>query len=1318
MKLTDTYLGANDPFEGDRTIWLRSVPANARVTKATVTLTPVAPAGREKFEETITFTDSQGDLGASKATATDFVEVDFHTRRTLAEVEGTNIKAVTGPSGTPGATLQVDIGGAYVDVNSRGAIGGSTSDLFPVPADGKLPGLTVSKFKLTRLGANPAVTSVTIRSAPTNVSVRLGQMPPFWTRPGELAAAATSPDFSSVLNLFLAEATVENGHYVIPVVVHSDTIARLDVTLDIDYVIEQRVLPPQLTEITLPYGFSTLPGVDESLTTVALPRQAIPVAGKSGARVQGQFQPTRVADGPIGEEPEFVSVEVSPECSLAQTLQSAHEIELIGVDLPLGKTLVGLAGLNVAIRSDDDGKPSIEVLASAEVRVDKPLPGQSTWGSATLQTPFRILPGVRYWLVLQSQIGKAFWNATRGSAVAPAIVEPALQCSRDGGLSWRAATAPAVKEPLAALIRLRNRPERFSIPVQLQIGKGPGAIRRRLDEYAPLGRVEFNFDFAEKLTEHLAKPELASPCGTGELLTNGGFDDPPHDDATRRLFGFDGGAADESPTGLLTGTVDLSQGADLSTMRFITLSIGDELIQRTIDCAGPNPALTSLDEIIGRINREAGESTARHANDIASSPYLELQLRDSVLHPWRRANIPPGWQSQGGIGSQIWRAKLPTVFPDEDGIVISRPERIVAVLEADGIDPAILAQSIPVTGGCSYALRFAFQTVRCIDFRGYQAVTLPNPMLVQGVEFEVEEKTGYGYPYPASGEVDRVQIEDLGHGVIGLNCGTDLAISLPRIAALVELIVSTAAVPAQVTIKVFSRDTESPLWSISLEGDPFTIQNIRLPGPGITRIEIHSPGSHQTLLHALCFDDMLLSHLFVALSNPQRQAPFWDVHWLDAAGQLAGREQGDIEVGGRLATDASGMFQEEIRLVAPPSAVRAEIRFIQPSVGVLFLDDVSLMPTLVGLRNSRFRHWRVESNDRMPAGWSRLSGRIEGGFFPEAGLFLVKLISGGPDDTVLAQTSEVTAGERYEFQVIARPESPPANGVATQPTQHARLELRWLGDGPIGAPVALPLDGRDFPTHAWSGVAPAGAKQAEIRLIQPKGQGNLIVESVSFTRVDLVRVPLIFLAETPGEMTLGDLRVTYDLPTPPAAELTAPSTSTRTAMGAAAQPAPAAAARAEVMMVSRAEAAPAVAVAARPRRSPLADMPASIVAGVGQRFSRILGNLRPPIATVADLAALDPEISIPNVPRERRIELKATAELIMNFDLDVAPFAQLAAEPLDKLLSTSPARLARRANQSIEQVKQLRQALRALRLLIKNENFRDLRLSDLVPGQG
>jgi len=256
MQLSDSFDGSADAFEGDWTLLWRSLPANARVTKATLRLTPSAALGGELFEEAITFrADGQGDLGATEVTGSSFVEVDFHRRRTLATVAGTNIRGTTASSGD-GANLQVDMGGVYLELNDKGAIKGGPSDnLFTVPPDGILPGLTVSKFKLTpgTSGGAPNVTNVTIRSVPTNVNARLGTMPPFWTRVGEMTQSETSPDFAPILQAFLATAQVENGFYTVPLVLHSDAVTRLSAELDVEYLVEQSTGPIGVNEVALAF---------------------------------------------------------------------------------------------------------------------------------------------------------------------------------------------------------------------------------------------------------------------------------------------------------------------------------------------------------------------------------------------------------------------------------------------------------------------------------------------------------------------------------------------------------------------------------------------------------------------------------------------------------------------------------------------------------------------------------------------------------------------------------------------------------------------------------------------------------------------------------------------------------------------------------------------------------------------------------------------------------------------------------------------------------------------------------------------------------
>jgi len=199
--------------------------------------------------------------------------------------------------------------------------------------------------------------------------------------------------------------------------------------------------------------------------------------------------------------------------------------------------------------------------------------------------------------------------------------------------------------PPVALFRLRHVPDQFTLPVQLQIGRGPGAVRRDLDEFAPLGRVEFSFDFTQALQDHLAHPSLAPHCGDGELLANPDFSQPIHDDATYRLFGFDSRRTFSLP---LVGNVEIRGTVNLRTERFITLSI-DGGLPRIIDCAGANPARTELEEILTAINQAMG-------TQVASTPEGDRRIRITAqtsegsveLHPWCRAQLPQGWSGTPG----------------------------------------------------------------------------------------------------------------------------------------------------------------------------------------------------------------------------------------------------------------------------------------------------------------------------------------------------------------------------------------------------------------------------------------------------------------------------------------------------------------------------------------------------------------------------------------------------------------------------------------------------------------------------------------------
>jgi YVTN family beta-propeller protein len=519
VKLSDRYDGSEIPFEGERMLIWRSLPTGARVLQAHLKLKPAQSPAGGMFEEVISFPNGQGSWGASKTTGTDFVEVDFHKRRTLARVMGT---------GVAGANLQVDIGGGvYVEINSKGAIRAPGDGLFTVPSDGKLPGLLVTKFKLT--GSSPNVAQVIIRSVPTNVSVRLGNLAPFWTHLGELTSEDISPDFAAVLRAFLIEAKVENGFYQIPLSVHSDTIARLVVELEVEYLVEASLMPAGLDEVQLPYDFGSLPKAQENVLQLAVPQNMRVAPNGVTAQVRGAFEDSRIVYGPTGEVTPVGTAEISPAISQAQMILLPETLKARAFDFCM--TVAQSANLQLDLREDLDGKPGnvsllpgpvkFELSAPTGTAQDHKTPGELRWANVVLPAEFQFQKDRRYWLVLQSLEGQANWNV--GVTAAEGV---GMQHTRDGGSSWRSTVVAGISEPLAALFRLRHRPDRFQVPIELQVGTGEQAVRVKLDRFQPLGRVDFALDFdevAQAFNQYLA---TASPisCPETEHIANGDFE--------------------------------------------------------------------------------------------------------------------------------------------------------------------------------------------------------------------------------------------------------------------------------------------------------------------------------------------------------------------------------------------------------------------------------------------------------------------------------------------------------------------------------------------------------------------------------------------------------------------------------------------------------------------------------------------------------------------------------------------------------------------------------------------------------------------------
>jgi DNA-binding beta-propeller fold protein YncE len=519
MKLAAQLQGQNDPFEGDRTLYIAGLPEGAQIVRASVRAQP------ELCTQEIIFNNGRGNWGATKELATppvNSVAVDLHTRRTI-----THFRASATPAGS--VNVQVDIGGVWARLAQDGTISPADENdvlayaLTPTPTRQALPPLTAQRLRLSTGAAaqNLDIQQLTVVSQPTNVQVRLDEMPPFWAKPGELSAPASSPDFAELLQTYLAEAVVEDGFYVIPLVVHSDSIACLSVTVEIEYLNQQSALPPGVAETKLTFDYGSLPKAEANLLEITLPVGARVIPGATTAQVTGAFAESRVVFGPTGEVTPEPQVLVNPGQSQAQPIQLGTNVAATAIDLLLAAQ-TRVAKLTLNLLGDTDGKPSNEPLLSAPVSIDldREVAGSPTWISASLPVEFQFAAGVRYWLMLQSREGDALW-----SVHAESEAQIGLHFTNSGGLAWRATTANNLTAPVAAFFRLRHTTDRFQMPIELQIGVGDNAQRVSLARFEPLGRVDFQLDFDEVAAAINQFVEQASPPQSPQVehLFNGDY---------------------------------------------------------------------------------------------------------------------------------------------------------------------------------------------------------------------------------------------------------------------------------------------------------------------------------------------------------------------------------------------------------------------------------------------------------------------------------------------------------------------------------------------------------------------------------------------------------------------------------------------------------------------------------------------------------------------------------------------------------------------------------------------------------------------------
>ena len=496
MKLQTTFHGNDVLFEGDLPLALRAIPAGAHVTRATLTLAPVS----NKATDPVSFEESlQGAGGARfgldvRPTSTEVV-IDLGARRTVASVAGLQKSASN-------IGVQLDMGGLWL------AIDGNGSPLIPAPATGpfatdtsmgklEVPGppikpappLTTQGLRLSGFTATPpGDVIVTVASAPSNLTLRIGNLGPFWFRLGDLRAETTTPDFTEFLQAFIERNQPVDGVFEIPFILHSDTLGRLRLTLDVEYHLEQSLLAPELTQLALPFAYNAVPIAQPAALRARLPLNAQVLPGRTSAEVVGRFDESRVVYGSVGAVRGGETVKVTPQQSLAQPIRLARAQAATAIDLHV-EALTATATLLVTMQDDVGGKPYGPSLLAEPVQMPlvRPAAGGALWASAALPGGFTFQPHRTYWLIVNSgegDVNVALEPAPTGGA--------SVQITRTAGLAWRELETQLAAQA-SILYRLRDRPAAFRQPLALDVA----GRKVSLAAYDALGKVGFRVDLPE-----------------------------------------------------------------------------------------------------------------------------------------------------------------------------------------------------------------------------------------------------------------------------------------------------------------------------------------------------------------------------------------------------------------------------------------------------------------------------------------------------------------------------------------------------------------------------------------------------------------------------------------------------------------------------------------------------------------------------------------------------------------------------------------------------------------------------------------------------
>ncbi|GAB4373079.1 MAG: hypothetical protein Kow0042_16780 [Calditrichia bacterium] len=1224
MKISTVYQGKDQPFEGDRLIMLQSIPVGAQIQSAKITLTPVHADATKPFVEVIDFTAGGNTWGATRVVNStglaSWLEIDFHARRTLRTILG---KFTIPP--TILYNLQVDMGGAFVGIAEDGTFisPGGTPFKVGISAveESKLPGLTVSKFRLS--GATnriPDVQRVTVFTHPTNVSLKLGNSAPFWTRLGEMIGAETTPDFSRDLQDFLSQAQTRNGVYLVPLTLHSDLIARLDVHIEIEYNRKVELLPEGIPEVQLPFDFASLPKQEEGLLKVSLPPGARVIPGLTTARVQGAFQESRVAFGPTGVVSGSALVPLKPDTSQAQLIEVDEETPTTSIDVLLA-AISRHVSLDINILPDSDGKPFNDPLLDQPVRIniDRDTAGSLTWISSKLHREFLFKPGDRYWLVVHTLEGEAIWGADPA-----AEGQTPLQFTDTGGLSWRQTTVPEVSGALAAYFRLRYVPPKYQVPIELKVGSGESARRVSLDRFQPLGRVDFTLDFedvARAINDYLQETQKVS-CLEAEHVLNGDLEDwlwlhknilPRRTIELQPSSLGDRALVTAAPFGTTVYTALRIPGQSDGIFKIVDYACGQQA-EVVFDLEQPSAMAITPDGdlayiiatdqfpsdqklIVIDIEKQAVLATVNLFNDLteiitalAISPdgarlyfgenaggagggiirvvdndALRKQLGkpDISIEEFTLVQISLDWLgdpsapiSQNPVGFAI--------SPDGNRLFIisenfswERAEFHVMdtvnnVLELPGGEPPFVIPGNPrvitLNPAGTYAAILSqlskLPEIHRVDTRTFEVQTTPTTTFGAG-------DIGHDIVFSTDGERIIAAIQHIASPPISVASRIDFlntqTLEITESLSFEEEIIRALdmARPASLLFAISSNSDNDYLRTVSVGlQDPIEWEStggmatpIKLPAP-LSQAALF--GSPPLFMEAAAARSQVVpvqagcTYSFEFLALACKPGATAELFWIgDECSSLTESITIPLaEIGAEKplivnSTRRNPLVLHQTNVQAPSGAIQAEIRFTVPAENVALVDQISLKVTTEKITNNKL----VTPAGNLPQGWKLLSeelGEIELSDVPEfklvptaVGLLLENL---GSERVALTHSVSVSPEEDFVLELIGKA------SLRSAAEKNPYVEIIWqdaAGES-SGAPLQLEIAADGSPRHVLEGRIPAQTGQAEIRLWVPP-QSSLEVEQLSLRAFKGIEVPLNFIAQAPGELTISDFRVAYEV---------------------------------------------------------------------------------------------------------------------------------------------------------------------------------------------